>query len=249
MWSEAKAKVSHRLAMHLRVESLPAAQQHADGQLHLRRSAEERGHDRRRDARSARRARDVLCLGRPGWRRRARLGGRRCRGHGRAASQGPRDRLPHLLASARLRPRRSRDGHGNHAQPRLPSRARSFDHGSRILPIRSDTDPTPARTSSRRRSRPAAASCRASTAGSVDLQFLRAVPLIDREIDRDGIERAFDEAQTNNGWLIFYGHDVTDRPSPYGCSPALLERMRSQAASKRKIPALTMAEALQCARV
>ena len=59
-------------------------------------------------------------------------------------------------------------------------------------------------------------------AGSVDPQFLRAMPLIDRQIDRDGIERAFDEAQTDNGWLIFYGHDVADRPSPYGCSPALL---------------------------
>ena len=30
--------------------------------------------------------------------------------------------------------------------------------------------------------------------GSVDLQFLRAMPLIDRQMDRDGIERAFDEA-------------------------------------------------------
>ena len=49
-------------------------------------------------------------------------------------------------------------------------------------------------------------SCRSivpgSNSGSVDLQFLRAMPLIDRQIDRDGIERAFDEAETNNGWLI-----------------------------------------------
>ena len=84
-------------------------------------------------------------------------------------------------------------------------------------------------------------------AGSVDLQFLRAMPLIDRQMDRDGIERAFDEAQTNNGWLIFYGHDVADRPSPYGCSPALLNHAL-EAAARRKIPALTMAEAMQCAR-
>jgi peptidoglycan/xylan/chitin deacetylase (PgdA/CDA1 family) len=84
-------------------------------------------------------------------------------------------------------------------------------------------------------------------AGSVDLQFLRAVPLIDREMDCWGIDRAFDEAQTNNGWLIFYGHDVTDRPSPYGCSPALLAHALA-AASRRNIPALTMAEAMQCAR-
>ena len=48
--------------------------------------------------------------------------------------------------------------------------------------------------------------------GSVDLQFLRAMPLIDRQIDRDGIERAFDEAQATNGWLIFY----TATTSPTG---------------------------------
>jgi peptidoglycan/xylan/chitin deacetylase (PgdA/CDA1 family) len=82
--------------------------------------------------------------------------------------------------------------------------------------------------------------------GTVDLQFLRAIPLIDRRIDRDGIERAFDQAQTANGWLIFYTHDVADEPSPYGCSPSLLNEAL-EAASRRKIPVLNMAEALQCA--
>jgi peptidoglycan/xylan/chitin deacetylase (PgdA/CDA1 family) len=82
--------------------------------------------------------------------------------------------------------------------------------------------------------------------GTVDLQFLRATPLIDRRIDRDGIERAFDQAQTDNGWLIFYTHDVADEPSPYGCSPSLLGEAL-KAASRRKIPVLNMAEALQCA--
>jgi peptidoglycan/xylan/chitin deacetylase (PgdA/CDA1 family) len=82
--------------------------------------------------------------------------------------------------------------------------------------------------------------------GTVDLQFLRAMPLIDRRIDRDGIERAFDQAQTANGWLIFYTHDVADEPSPYGCSPSLLNEAL-EAAAKRKIPVLNMAEALQCA--
>lgn len=83
--------------------------------------------------------------------------------------------------------------------------------------------------------------------GGVDLQFLRAMPLIDREMDREGIDRAFDEAQTNNGWLIFYGHDVAERPSPYGCTPALLSHALEAAAS-RNIPILTMAEAMRCAR-
>jgi peptidoglycan/xylan/chitin deacetylase (PgdA/CDA1 family) len=84
--------------------------------------------------------------------------------------------------------------------------------------------------------------------GNVDLQFLRAIPLIDRQIDSDEIERAFDRAQTNNGWLIFYTHDVTDRPSPYGCSPALMNHAL-EAASRRKIPVLNVAEALRCAGV
>jgi peptidoglycan/xylan/chitin deacetylase (PgdA/CDA1 family) len=82
--------------------------------------------------------------------------------------------------------------------------------------------------------------------GTVDLQFLRAFPLIERRIDLDEIERAFDEAQTTNGWLIFYSHDVVDRPSPYGCSPALMNHAL-EAASRRKIPVLNMAEALLCA--
>lgn len=83
--------------------------------------------------------------------------------------------------------------------------------------------------------------------GDVDLQFLRAMPLIDRQMDRVGVERAFDQAETNNGWLIFYGHDVTQRPSPWGCSPALLNHAL-EVAARRKIPVLTMAEALRCAR-
>jgi peptidoglycan/xylan/chitin deacetylase (PgdA/CDA1 family) len=81
--------------------------------------------------------------------------------------------------------------------------------------------------------------------GTVDMQFLRAMPLIDSKIGRDGIERVIDEALNNNGWLIFYGHDVAGRPSPYGCSPALMN-YALEAASHRKIPVLNMAEASRC---
>ena len=95
-------------------------------------------------------------------------------------------------------------------------------------------------------------SCRSIVPGinsdTVDLQFLRAMPLIDHRIGRDEIERAFDQAQTYNGWLIFYTHDVADRPSVYGCSPDLMNHAL-EAASRRKIPVLNMAEALLCAGV
>jgi peptidoglycan/xylan/chitin deacetylase (PgdA/CDA1 family) len=80
--------------------------------------------------------------------------------------------------------------------------------------------------------------------GVVDLQFLRATPLIELHIDRDGIDRAFDQAVASKGWLIFYSHDVKTAPSPYGCSPSLL-RHALDAASRRKIPVLSVAEALR----
>lgn len=85
-------------------------------------------------------------------------------------------------------------------------------------------------------------------AGIVDLQYLRATPLIECHIDPDGIERIFEQALVTRGWLIFYGHDVATTPSRYGCSPSLL-RCALDAASRRKIPILSVAEALQRAGV
>jgi peptidoglycan/xylan/chitin deacetylase (PgdA/CDA1 family) len=102
----------------------------------------------------------------------------------------------------------------------------------------------------KRQLRTAFQSCRSIVpginSGTVDPQFLRANPLIDIGIDRDAIDRAFEQAQTHNGWLIFYTHDVADAPSPYGCSPALLT-YALEVASRRKIPVRNMAEALLCA--
>ena len=80
--------------------------------------------------------------------------------------------------------------------------------------------------------------------GTVDLHYLRALPLIDRHIDPVGIDRAFDEVIAKNGWLIFYSHDVEIAPSPYGCSPSLLHHALA-AAARRKIPILSVAEALR----
>ena len=80
--------------------------------------------------------------------------------------------------------------------------------------------------------------------GAIDLQFLRSTPLIETNIDREGIDRAFDHAVAKDGWLIFYSHDVRAAPSPYGCSPTML-RHALQAASRRKIPIVSVAEALR----
>ena len=82
--------------------------------------------------------------------------------------------------------------------------------------------------------------------GVVDLQYLRSTPLIDRDIDRESIDRAFDKLVDTNGWLIFYGHDVTANPSPYGCTPSLL-RYALDAAAKRNVAIKTVAGALDAA--
>lgn len=83
--------------------------------------------------------------------------------------------------------------------------------------------------------------------GTIDLQYLRSTPLINRDIDTDGIDRVFDEAIATNGWLIFYSHDVAAEPSPYGCSPSLL-RHALDAATRRKMPIMNVADALRYAQ-
>jgi peptidoglycan/xylan/chitin deacetylase (PgdA/CDA1 family) len=82
--------------------------------------------------------------------------------------------------------------------------------------------------------------------GTVDLQYLRSTPLVNRHIDNDGIDRAFDELVDTNGWLVFYGHDVADEPSPYGCTPTLLQHALN-AAARRNVAVVTVAAALQAA--
>ncbi|WP_238257587.1 polysaccharide deacetylase family protein [Methylobacterium gnaphalii] len=80
--------------------------------------------------------------------------------------------------------------------------------------------------------------------GRADLQLLQANPLMDGRVDAAGIARMMDEALAKNGWLVFYGHDVVENPSPYGCSPALLEAAL-RAASDRGIPCVSVAEGLR----
>jgi peptidoglycan/xylan/chitin deacetylase (PgdA/CDA1 family) len=82
--------------------------------------------------------------------------------------------------------------------------------------------------------------------GTVDLQYLRSTPLVNRHIDNEGIDRIFDEVVAGSGWLIFYGHDVATEPSPYGCTPELLQHALD-AAAKRNVAVMTVAGALSAA--
>ena len=59
--------------------------------------------------------------------------------------------------------------------------------------------------------------------GWTDLAQLKAVPLYSGRIDEAGVRAMVKQAIARKAWLIFYTHDVSDSPSPYGCTAALLE--------------------------
>lgn len=68
--------------------------------------------------------------------------------------------------------------------------------------------------------------------GSVDLNLLRANSLYG---DRDQVsdyESILELGAKQNSWLIFYTHDVRESPSPFGCTPVLLEKIVSLAIAK-----------------
>lgn len=57
---------------------------------------------------------------------------------------------------------------------------------------------------------------------------LRAVPLYE-ELGKSGVDRWLQQLQENDGWLIFYSHDVELQPSKFGCTPELLTYCIQQA--------------------
>jgi peptidoglycan/xylan/chitin deacetylase (PgdA/CDA1 family) len=71
------------------------------------------------------------------------------------------------------------------------------------------------------------ASCRTTQMGlntsRLDLGFLLAVRLYSELIDEKTVSTLIDKAAAENAWLIFYTHDVDNIPSPFGCTPTLLE--------------------------
>jgi peptidoglycan/xylan/chitin deacetylase (PgdA/CDA1 family) len=75
----------------------------------------------------------------------------------------------------------------------------------------------------------------------VDLNLLRANSLYGGIPQSSYAEELILENEKQNGWLIFYSHDVQPTPSPYGCTPELLEFAVSFA-SQRGARILTIAE-------
>lgn len=79
-------------------------------------------------------------------------------------------------------------------------------------------------------------SCRGTCGGlngpDVDLNLLRANSLYGDLARADSAKRLIQENEKQRCWLIFYSHDVAARPSPFGCTPKLLEAICSFAAAR-----------------
>lgn len=82
--------------------------------------------------------------------------------------------------------------------------------------------------------------------GRVDLAQLNAISLEKRSWNEKEIKAAIRRARHDHGWLILYTHDVSDAPSEYGSTPAMLDWVLRQVLEAR-IPILPVCEALSIA--
>jgi peptidoglycan/xylan/chitin deacetylase (PgdA/CDA1 family) len=83
--------------------------------------------------------------------------------------------------------------------------------------------------------------------GRMDFAQLKAVALERRSYAAPEVEAWLDRAQAENGWLIFFTHDVSDEPSDYGCSREALEATAA-AVARRGLRVLPLKNAVGLAR-
>lgn len=62
-------------------------------------------------------------------------------------------------------------------------------------------------------------------AGRADRAAMQAIGLESRRLPDYDLEALMAKAASERGWLIAYGHDVMDGPTPYGCTPKDLDRV------------------------
>jgi peptidoglycan/xylan/chitin deacetylase (PgdA/CDA1 family) len=86
--------------------------------------------------------------------------------------------------------------------------------------------------------------------GWIDRAQLSSVALERRELDESQIEAWLDQASAANAWLVFFTHDVSDNPSPYGCPTDTFARIVASVARRRiKVLPVKDAAALAAAPV
>jgi len=84
---------------------------------------------------------------------------------------------------------------------------------------------------------------RGVNAGLIDLAQLKAIGLEHQAWNPTAIEAAVARASRRNGWIIFFTHDVSDDPSPFGATPEMLDHALS-AVRKAGIDILPVKHAL-----
>lgn len=62
-------------------------------------------------------------------------------------------------------------------------------------------------------------------AGREDRALIKSIGLESRRLPGYDLEALMAEAAEQRGWLTAYGHDVSDRPTDYGCTPEDLDRV------------------------
>ena len=82
--------------------------------------------------------------------------------------------------------------------------------------------------------------------GRADLALLNAISMEKRCWDGEAIARAITRARNDRAWIIFYTHDVSEDPSPYGSTPSMLSEVLDRLADSR-IEILPMREAAAAA--
>lgn len=83
----------------------------------------------------------------------------------------------------------------------------------------------PARAEFRKRFRSCRAGGEAINRGLVDPMMLMAVEIRQPEQEARTLTRWIDEVAKTPGWLIFFTHDITPDPTPWGCTPGTFERL------------------------
>lgn len=82
--------------------------------------------------------------------------------------------------------------------------------------------------------------------GKADLSQLNAVSLEMRSFSKEKLDSAIAQAKAGNGWISFYTHGVSDNPTEYDSTPAILAETLEQLA-KAGIEVLPMREAVRVA--
>ena len=65
--------------------------------------------------------------------------------------------------------------------------------------------------------------------GPTDPAFLRAIEIRQPEAHASGLTHWIDTLIANPGWLIFFTHDISPTPTPYGCTPVTFDRLVGRA--------------------